>query len=268
MPWFSHQRFRLHYVDRGKGTPFVFQHGLGGSTDQTAGLFPEAPPGVRLLSLDCRSHGESEPAAQPEDLRFSLMADDIVAWMDHLVVADVVLGGISMGGGIALNLALRYPGRVRGLLLSRPAWLDGSMEAGQLYFEVAALIRSKGIEEGQRAFLASSSYARLRLESADAANSLLRQFQAPRAKERVSRLEQMPRDIPHPDRKQRAAIKVPTLILATHTDPVHPLRLARDLADTIPGAEFRQVTPKSIDAALHVREVQLVVGNWLQAFRS
>ena len=266
MPWFNHQRFRLHYVDRGRGTPLIFQHGLGGSTDQTAGLFPETA-GVRFLSLDCRSHGESEPAARPEDLRFSLMADDIVAWMDHLVLENVVLGGISMGAGIALNLAMRYPSRARGLLLSRPAWLDGPMEAGQVYFEVAALIRSKGIEEGQRAFLQSSTYARLRLESSDAANSLLRQFEAPRAKERVSRLEEMPRDVPRPDRKQWVAIKVPTLILATDTDPVHPLRLARALADAIPGAEFRQVTSKSIDAELHVREVQLAIVNWLQAWR-
>jgi len=178
------------------------------------------------------------------------------------------LGGISMGAAIALNLALRYPGRVRGLLLSRPAWLDGPMEARELYFEVAALIRSKGIEEGQGGFLASSSYARLRLESPDAANSLLGQFQAPRAKERVSRLEQMPRDTPHPDRKQWAAIRVPTLVLATDTDPVHPLHLARQLANAIPDAEFRQVTAKSIDAALHIREVQSVIGNWLEAFRS
>jgi pimeloyl-ACP methyl ester carboxylesterase len=266
MPWFDHQRFRLHYVDRGKGTPFIFQHGLGGSTNQTAGLFPETA-GVRFLSLDCRSHGESEPAAQPEDLRFSLMADDIVAWMDHLVLEDVVLGGISMGAGIALNLALRYPGRVQNLVLSRPAWLDGPMEARELYFEVAALIRSKGIEEGQRAFLESSTYARLCLESSDAANSLLRQFEAPRAKERVARLEEMPRDVPHPDRKQWATIKVPTLILATDTDPVHPPRLAGALADAIPGAEFRQVTAKSVDAERHVREVQLAVGNWLEAFR-
>ena len=265
MPWFNHRRFLLRYVDRGKGKPFIFQHGLGGSTDQAAGLFPQTP-GVRFLSLDCRSHGESEPVAQPEDLRFSLMADDIVAWMDHLVVEDVVLGGISMGAAIALNLALRYPGRVRGLLLSRPAWLDGPMEAVDLYSEVAALIRSKGIEEGQRAFLGSFTYARLRLESPDAANSLLGQFQAPKAKERVSRLERMPRDTPHPDRKQWATIKVPTLVLATDTDPVHPLRLARALADAIPDAEFRQVTPKSIDVALHVREVQSAVGNWLEAF--
>ena len=267
MPWFNHQHFRLHYVDRGEGTPFIFQHGLGGSTDQTAGLFP-GTSGVRFLSLDCRSHGESEPVAQAEDLRFSLMADDIVAWMDHLSVVDVVLGGISMGAAIALNLALRYPGRVRGLLLSRPAWLDGPMEARELYFEVAALIRSKGIEEGQGGFLASSSYARLRLESPDAANSLLGQFQAPRAKERVSRLEQMPRYTPHPDRKQWAAIRVPTLVLATDTDPVHPLHLARQLANAIPDAEFRQVTAKSIDVALYVREVQSAVGNWLEAVRS
>jgi pimeloyl-ACP methyl ester carboxylesterase len=267
MPWFDHQRFRLHYVDRGKGTPFIFQHGLGGSTDQTAGLFPETA-GVRFLSLDCRSHGESEPAAQPQDLRFSLMADDVVALMDRLVLEDVVLGGISMGAGVALNLALRHPRRVRGLLLSRPAWLDGAMEARQFYSEVAALIRSKGIQEGQLAFRESSTYNKLCLESPDAANSLLGQFQAPRAKERVSRLEEMPRDIPHADRKEWAAIKVPTLVLATDADPVHPLRLGHALADAIPGAEFQQVTPKSVDVALHAREIQSAIGKWLEAFKS
>jgi pimeloyl-ACP methyl ester carboxylesterase len=267
VPWFNHQRFHFHYVDHGKGMPFVFQHGLGGSTEQTAGLFP-GTEGVRFLSLDCRSHGETEPLAQPEELRFSLMADDIVAWMDHLGLENVVLGGISMGAGIALNLALRYPTRVRGLMLSRPAWLDGPMEARRFYFEVADLIRSKGVEEGQLAFLASPTYAKLRLESPDTANSLLGQFKAPRAKERVSRLEEIPRDTPHPDRKQWAAIKVPALVLATDTDPIHPLQLARTLVEAIPNAEFRQVTSKSLDPALHVREVQSTLGNWLEAFGS
>jgi len=40
MPRFLHQGFDFHYIDRGAGIPFVFQHGLGGSTDQAADLFP------------------------------------------------------------------------------------------------------------------------------------------------------------------------------------------------------------------------------------
>jgi pimeloyl-ACP methyl ester carboxylesterase len=83
----------------------------------------------------------------------------------------------------------------------------------------------------------------------------------------VSRLEEMPRYIPHPDRRQWAVIKAPTLILATDTDRVHPLWLARALADAIPNAGSRQVIPKSIYTALDAWEVQLAVGKCLGPLR-
>ena len=48
----------------------------------------------------------------------------MVALAAQLEVGQFVVGGISLGAGTALNLTVRYPGRVAGLVLCRPAWLD------------------------------------------------------------------------------------------------------------------------------------------------
>ena len=61
----EHDGLSFHYLDKGSGTPFFFQHGLGGDVNQTFGLF-QPPPGIRLISYDCRAHGETRPLGDPE----------------------------------------------------------------------------------------------------------------------------------------------------------------------------------------------------------
>src|SRR5262249_47436928 len=111
MAGFKRDVIAFHYLDVGQGTPFVFQHGLGGDVRQPAGLF-RPPQGVRLLCLDARAHGRTEPLGSPSALTFDVFGDDLVAWLDYLGVGRAVLGGISMGAGVALNVAVRYPERV------------------------------------------------------------------------------------------------------------------------------------------------------------
>src|SRR5262249_38797642 len=120
MATFEHDGIVFHYLDVGQGMPFVFQHGLGGGIRQSAGLF-SPPEGIRLLCLDARAHGRTQPLGDPSALSFDVFGDDLVAWLDYLGVERAVLGGISMGAGVALNVAVRYPERVAGLVLSRPA---------------------------------------------------------------------------------------------------------------------------------------------------
>ncbi len=64
MPAFERGGVAFNYLDEGdpSGRPFVFQHGLGGDISQPAGIFAPTS-GVRLLSLDCRGHGERTPSA-------------------------------------------------------------------------------------------------------------------------------------------------------------------------------------------------------------
>jgi pimeloyl-ACP methyl ester carboxylesterase len=48
----------FHYKTRGSGVPFFFQHGLGADSDQPQALLQDVN-GVRLISMDCRGHGQT-----------------------------------------------------------------------------------------------------------------------------------------------------------------------------------------------------------------
>jgi pimeloyl-ACP methyl ester carboxylesterase len=73
-----------------------------------------------------------------------------------------VVGGISMGAGVALNLAFRYPQRAVGLVLSRPAWLDSPRpENIKAYPVIARLLREHGAERGRELFEGTEEYADL-----------------------------------------------------------------------------------------------------------
>src|SRR5438094_43637 len=124
MSYFNRDNLSFHYLERGTGVPFFFQHGLGGDVEAVFDLI-EPPRGFRLIGMDFRAHGKTTPLGNVEKIGFDSFADDLIALMDHLRISAAVIGGTSMGAGVALNCALRYPNRLLGLVLQRPAWLDG-----------------------------------------------------------------------------------------------------------------------------------------------
>jgi len=101
----------LSYGDRGHGPAVVLLHGFPLSRDmwhpQEEAL---AQAGFRLITPDLRGFGESEVPEGPYSM--SLFSDDVVALLDHLEIDRAVIGGMSMGGYILLNLLERYPERV------------------------------------------------------------------------------------------------------------------------------------------------------------
>jgi pimeloyl-ACP methyl ester carboxylesterase len=200
----------------------------------------------------------------PDKLNFDTLADDVVALMDLLQHDRAVVGGISMGAGVALNLALRYPQRVAGLVLSRPAWLDRSLPPAMLvYANIAYLIRQFGVAEGRRRYLASAAYAATWAESPDVAASLVGQFDAPQAAERIARLERMPLDRPCADPAACGQVDVPVLVLANRQDPLHPFALAQELARHFKQAEFAEVAAKSVSRERHRADVQAALAVYL-----
>lgn len=265
MPFLERDSVRFHYVDDGDGTPFVFQHGLGGDLSQPCGFFSQGHDGVRLISMDCRAHGETRPLGELDKISMAAFSDDVVALMDHLRVDAAVVGGISMGAAISLDLSLRYPSRVVGLVLQRPAWLDAPLpkHLSSLVY-IGQLIREHGAAKGLELFKDTEIYTRLRRESPDVAASALAQFTHPRAEETAVKLERIPRDAPCQNRAW-TRLRLPTLVLANRIDPIHPFEYGEILAREIPGAVFREITPKSISVDAHYADVRREILGFIRA---
>jgi pimeloyl-ACP methyl ester carboxylesterase len=272
MPTFSAGGLRFRYVDLGSGIPFVFQHGIGGDVRQPGGVF-SPPPGVRLISFDARAHGQTLPLGDPATLRFDTFGDDLVALLDHLGLATAIVGGISMGAAVALNVAVRYPRRVAGLVLSRPAWVDGPMSpiALTVFNRIVHILKQIGDDDDRDAALVrlerDDAYAAIARDFPDAARSLRGQILEPRAIDALARLERLPRERPIQRLADAAAIRVPTLVLAHDRDPIHPLQFGVDLARMIDAARLVRLTPKSVDPHVHAAEVQRALTGFVQSFR-
>ena len=101
----------LAYSDRGDGLPLVLLHGFPLCRkmwrSQNEAL---TKAGCRVITPDLRGFGESGLTSGVVSM--DIYADDIVALMDHLGIDKAVVGGMSMGGYVLLNLLERYPDRV------------------------------------------------------------------------------------------------------------------------------------------------------------
>jgi pimeloyl-ACP methyl ester carboxylesterase len=106
---------RLYFETYGSGEPLLLVHG-GFSTIETMHNQITEFAGQRMvIAPDSRAHGRSSPIEGP--LHYADMADDMVALLDHLGIESADVFGWSDGGVIALDMAMRYPDRVRRIAL-------------------------------------------------------------------------------------------------------------------------------------------------------
>lgn len=120
---FSHQGLSLAYFDEGEpaGAPVLLVHGFA-STANVNWVYPGwlktlSEAGYRVIALDNRGHGASDKPKDAEAYHPSVMAEDVVALLDHLGLPDAHLMGYSMGARISTFAALAHPERVRSLVL-------------------------------------------------------------------------------------------------------------------------------------------------------
>lgn len=105
----------LYYETHGAGRPLVLLHGGLGSGEMFGPILPALSERHQVIAPDLQGHGRTADIDRPLDVR--LMADDIAALIGHLGLdtpPDVV--GFSLGGGVALQIAIKYPSRVRRLV--------------------------------------------------------------------------------------------------------------------------------------------------------
>ena len=106
---------RLAVTTMGEGPPVVFLHGLFGQGRNFAAIARPLAARVRVLLVDLRNHGGSPHAP---GMRYGEMARDVAETLDAEGIADAAVIGHSMGGKVAMTLALAEPARVSRLLVS------------------------------------------------------------------------------------------------------------------------------------------------------
>lgn len=227
-------RPRLAVAVAGAGPLVLFLHGIGGNRGSWAPQLPEFARRYRAAAWDARGYGESDDYDGPLD--FADFAADVARVLDHFGERRAHLVGLSMGGRIARDFALRRPERVATLTLANtsPGFDALSAEAVQAFIEarrapLAAgktprdiapelarrLVGSRAQPEALEAL--AESLAALR------ADSYLKTLEASVAQDRAAPLEQL---------------AVATLVVTSDEDRLYPPALAREMARRIPGAEL------------------------------
>jgi pimeloyl-ACP methyl ester carboxylesterase len=136
----------LYFETFGTGRPLILLHGGLGSGEMFGPILPTLTEHHQVIAVDLQGHGRTADIDRPIDIR--LMADDIAALIDHLGLEKPDVVGYSLGGGVALLTAVKYPEKVRRLVAaSAHAWrraIPPEMLAQQAQVNAAAAEALKG----------------------------------------------------------------------------------------------------------------------------
>ena len=254
----------LSYDDNGPGPVVVLLHGFPFDRTMWSGQIGEVGGIYRLIIPDLRGHGQS---VSPPDRIYPMdaMADDLIETLDALNIREkVVLGGLSMGGYIALSAVRRYPERFRGLMLLDTKAAADSPEMAKGREATADQVEASGATEGvveamiSRVFSASTRELRPELV----------------APVREVMLKTSPRTIAaclrgmasRPDRtRDLMRINIPTLVLVGGEDVVTPIAEARAMVEELPNATLAIVADAGHLAPLENRAASnLAILSFLQ----
>ncbi len=246
-------------IQPGTAPLVIFQHGLCGDANQPAEVFP-TNQGFRHGVLDCRGHGHS-PLGDTAHLSIATFTKDLTTLIAH-TGKPLAVGGISMGAAIALRLAVTRPDLVNALILSRPAWVTQAAPANmQPNAEVGRLI---GQGEPVATFDAGIIAQTLARTAPDNLASLRGFFGRQPLETTAALLTRIAADGPGMTEAQLKSLKLPTIIIATAEDDIHPLTHAQHLANLIPGAQLVIAPPKGRDRAAHIATVQSAILHFLK----
>jgi pimeloyl-ACP methyl ester carboxylesterase len=236
MPTATCNGLDLYYGDAGSGEAVVFLNGLAGDHLYWNSQVRTLSPRFRCLSLDNRDVGQS--AYSDQSYTCADLAEDVVAFLDVLGVPAAHVVGLSLGGMLAQELAIRHPQRVLSLVLTNTLgrcdeWFGHLLDAFCLirrqvpdtprFFEAVLpwLISHRYFEQpGAVEWLKALFY---RNPHPQRAEGFFRQIDAIRTHDALDRLGQ---------------VRCPVLVVAGEDDTLTPARYARKMVERLPSARL------------------------------
>ena len=226
---------RVHYQEKGTGRPLVLLHGFTSSTYSWKDVFEPLSQSFHVVAVDLKGFGFSGKPDGDYSRRAQAML--VGHLLDYLKIEKAWFCGNSMGGEIALDIALVNPQRVTGLILIDSAGVEvpgsGSLAPGYLLIPVVgrvltalALSSNRLVRQG----LEKSFYDRTKVTNERVANYYRPlqtrggQLAAVRARTQADQF---------PIEEDLSRIKVPTLIIWGAEDQLIPLEAGRKMSSLI-----------------------------------
>jgi 3-oxoadipate enol-lactonase len=219
---------RIALSVHGNGPLVLFLHGIGGNRHHWREQLPIFASRFKAVAWDARGYGESDD--YEGSLKFDDFSSDVLRVLDHFKQAKAHLVGLSMGGRIARNFALRHPERVARLVLANTTPGFDALTPDEVEKFVAE--RKNRSPESMKALI--SAHAR-----PGAYEDLLASFTALRQPSYLKTLEaSVSQDRAAPIERIRA----PTLVITSDEDKVYPPSIARAMVKRIPGARLAVIS--------------------------
>lgn len=237
----------IEYDDIGNGVPLILIHGFPHDRTlwryQLEGLQSVA----RVIALDLRGFGSSSDT--PDVMHMDDYAEDVKALLDSLGIEQPVIGGLSMGGYIALAYVKKYADHMRGLILSNTRAAADSESAREGRYSTAEKALAGGVSEIAASLLPKMLTQETIAQRASLAEYVKKMMARQRAEGVAAALKGMAE---RPDRTRLLAeIKVPTLIITAQDDTLIPPSESETMARAIPNG-----TLVNIPAAAHLPNLE------------
>ena len=225
----------LSYDDNGPGPVVVLLHGFPLDSTMWSGQLGEIGASYRVITLDLRGHGRS---VAPPDRVYTMdaMADDVIETIESLGMKEkVVLGGLSMGGYVALSAVRRYPDYFRALMLMDTKASADTPEAARGREANADQIEASGLTDGLVAAMTSRLFAPMtREQRPELVEPVIAVMAATSPRTITASLRGM---AARPDRTtDLMRITIPTLVLVGGEDVITPVSDARAMVEELPNA--------------------------------
>lgn len=240
MPYADNSGVKIYWEQQGEGDPLLLIMGLGYTHDMWHRTLPVVSPRYRTISFDNRGVGRSDVPAGPYPI--ATMAEDAAAVMNAAGVERAHVFGISMGGMIAQEFALRYPDRVRSLILGCTS--HGGPEAVAADAEVISTLMARGTmsaEDGVRAmipFIYDPATPRERVEE----DLEIRCRTFPTAQGYFAQVQGI---LAFDSRSRLFQLRMPTLVIHGESDRLIPPENGRRIARLIDGSELVMIANAS-----------------------
>jgi pimeloyl-ACP methyl ester carboxylesterase len=234
---------RIYYEEHGSGDPLCLAYGIGGNAGMWQPNVAALSARHRLILWEPRGHARSDSPEDPTRVTFAHWTLDLHDLLDHLKLGQAVVGGLSLGGGIATRFALAHPERVRALVA-----VDSSSAAGLPLSVQNVVMRARSIE----VVLTGGMDAMAEFAIASNPNVSGRLKLDPRAREEVFAMYRMLTPIGYANAlrallqmdyitERLPEIAAPTLLVCGDEDPsLGPMRV---MAEKIKHAQFVLLSP-------------------------